>query len=1061
VRNARFLARVRARGQCPNALHLRTRAHALTHASLSVPSTRCPPTQATLPVGKLKRKTVYFLKVAPGPLPKEEFEKKIVHGDLCESALEQLSLLAQEVFLPMLCNPHNQAGWPEMVTREVMDNLYKFSASACVTVGLSKGQTLLPVPPVGKSKPKSNKPSHDGDRSIRPSAADSSRGSGISMVQPRETLSGGTPGAQHKLGFGHGLGAAAHAAALLTGSHSILGHTLPSFAEGGGAFIPQQDLDMIHVVESAVVLWTHQIKNVLRTEPDQARVRPASARASQASTAQRGRRLTRASCPPAPVPTLSSARSQALKEGAHPGPLSEIEFWSKKATSLNGIQEQLASPGIHKAMELLKATNSTFFPAFERLCADVEFASKEANSNVQFLTPLKKCVMGAHAAARPHARVQTLRAATQPDAHATTPHVRFRRFFERLSLGDDFMALPEMFTPMFHLVLLVWRHSAYYNSPMRLVVLMREICNDVIEQSVKNCDSGTLFDSLPVESADKLRAALKVCGSLRAAYAAAAEESHKVVPANPWKVSAAAIFTRFDAFVERCTDLMDLFHTASQFGRLERVEIGGTKGRALTASVRAVHADFTSAVARFHLVSYDVMDTDSGVFEADYAAFRSAVRELERRLAALIGTALDDCSSVGRTFKLLDSFEGVMERDVIAAELEKKHVTLLRAFAADIKEVHDVFTAGRTAPQLSKNAAPNSGAVAWLRALLQRVEEPFERLRQMGQVLTATPEGVALDAQYTQLVTALKEAEGGIVLDWSSRAEELGDERLKQSLLVRDETTGMVSVNFDPALTKLLREVRYFMLQGVEIPPGAAQVFKRSETLRQQTGNLELVAGLYNNAQRVLLAVERPLVDRKLENVDAALERGQTVLNWNSPKVDEYIQEVMAQVKDLDAIVEQLKGSVAATEKILQGWAKKPMFDRRDGRTYSPEEFRESHRAHLAARHAEVTEGAAEIARLMNASAKKLLVRSLACACPPLVCNCGPLLTRSLPLSLSLAARTPAGAQDGLAQLEGVHGVRLGHRHGAQLLSTRALRRRHLPCGIACLRFLAIFASAL
>jgi dynein heavy chain len=571
-----------------------------------------------------------------------------------------------------------------------------------------------------------------------------------------------------------------------------------------------------------------------------------------------------------------------------------------------------------------------------------------------------------------------------------------------------------MFTPMFHLVLLVWRHSAYYNSPMRLVVLMREICNDVIEQSVKNCDSATLFDSLPVESADKLRVALKVCGALRSAYAAAAEESHKVVPANPWKVSAAAIFARFDAFVERCTDLVDLFHTASQFGRLERVEIGGTKGRALTASVRAVHADFTSAVARFHLVSYDVMDTDSGVFEADYAAFRSSVRELERRLAALIGTALDDCSSVGRTFKLLDSFEGVMERDVIAAELEKKHVTLLRAYAADIKEVHDVFTAGRTAPQLSKNAAPNSGAVAWLRALLQRVEEPFERLRLMGQVLTATPEGVALDAQYTQLVTALKEAEAGIVLEWSSRAEELGDERLKQSLLVRDEATGMVSVNFDPALTKLLREVRYFMLQGVEIPPGAAQVFKRSETLRQQTGNLELVAGLYNNAQRVLLAVERPLVERKLENVDAALERGQTVLNWNSPKVDEYIQEVMAQVKDLDAIVEQLKGSVAATEKILQGWAKKPMFDRRDGRTYSPEEFRESHRAHLAARHAEVTEGAAEIARLMNASAKKLLVRRLTHACmvtlPLVPARCSPAIlvaprVRRCPRRARLAGR--------------------------------------------------------
>ena len=31
--------------------------------------------------------------------------------------------------------------------------------------------------------------------------------------------------------------------------------------------------------------------------------------------------------------------------------------------------------------------------------------------------------------------------------------------------------------------MLIWKHSRYYNSPSRLVVLMREICNDLIEQA--------------------------------------------------------------------------------------------------------------------------------------------------------------------------------------------------------------------------------------------------------------------------------------------------------------------------------------------------------------------------------------------------------------------------------------------------------------------------------------------------------------------------------------------------------------------------------------------------
>lgn len=524
------------------------------------------------------------------------------------------------------------------------------------------------------------------------------------------------------------------------------------------------------------------------------------------------------------------------------------------------------------------------------------------------------------------------------------------------------------------MLLLVWKHSGHYNTTGRLTVLMRKVCNDLIGQCCKSCESHSLFEALPHEAADKLRAALRVCAAFRESYDIACARSGVECPGNPWRMPSAAVFSRLDAFTERCGDLVELFNTAAQFARLEKVEVGGTKGHALTHSVRTLFADFTTATSRFHLVSYDLLDTECAVFEADYAAFRGTVRELERRLAALIGSALDDSPSVGRTFKLLDSFEGVLDRDLIAADLEKKKVKLLATFSADVKEVQDLFTSGRAAPPLPKNAAPHSGAVAWGRALRQRVEEPMERLRGMGRVLTDTPEGRNLETQYSALAASMREFEAATISDWSSKAEETGDERLKQALLLRDASSSSVSVNFDPALTKLLREVRYFQLQGVEVPPGAAQVFKRGETLRTQTGNLELIAGLYNEVQRVLLPVERPLVEKKLENVDAALERGLTSINWNAPKVDEYIQELTAQVKDLDGIVQQLKGSVAATEKILSSWAKKPMFDRRDGRTYSVDEFAEANRTYLSARHAEVTEGAAEIARLLNTLAKRLFV---------------------------------------------------------------------------------------
>lgn len=42
--------------------------------------------------------------------------------------------------------------------------------------------------------------------------------------------------------------------------------------------------------------------------------------------------------------------------------------------------------------------------------------------------------------------------------------------------------------------------------------------------------------------------------------------------------------------------------------------------------------------------------------------------------AALLPQAFDDCTTLNSTFKLLDSFEGLLEREAIAAELAKKQV---------------------------------------------------------------------------------------------------------------------------------------------------------------------------------------------------------------------------------------------------------------------------------------------------------------------------------------------------------------------------------------------------
>ena len=241
-------------------------------------------------MGKLRRKAVYFLKVQPGPVPREEVATKLLCGDIGEGALEQLQVLG-DVFLPLLCNSRNQAGWPEVVTREVQDSVYRFSASAAVTVGLTKGQTVLPVPPMVLSADRSQSPTRPSDGSERSGAGS------VASERSRATL-------------------ASVASAAISAAHA---------QQVVSQQAAKRDAELIHVMEASVVVWTRQIRNVLRLEPD-----------------------------------------QELGTGAgHPGPLSEIEFWAQKASSLNAIRAQLASSRIQRVLDVLQQQKSTLFPAFE------------------------------------------------------------------------------------------------------------------------------------------------------------------------------------------------------------------------------------------------------------------------------------------------------------------------------------------------------------------------------------------------------------------------------------------------------------------------------------------------------------------------------------------------------------------------------------------------------------------------------------------------------------------------------------------------------------------------
>ena len=93
---------------------------------------------------------------------------------------------------------------------------------------------------------------------------------------------------------------------------------------------------------------------------------------------------------------------------------------------------------------------------------------------------------------------------------------------------------------------------------------------------------------------------------------------------------------------------------------------------------------------------------------------------------------------------------------------------------------------------------------------------------------------------YENLVESLDEYILQKIGEWSRDVETSSQGKLKLPLLRRGRDTGLLVVNFDKELIRLLREVKYFVLLKLPIPESAAKIYESDEIFRAQRGKLEI-----------------------------------------------------------------------------------------------------------------------------------------------------------------------------------------------------------------------------
>uniref|UniRef100_A0A803V8E2 Dynein axonemal heavy chain 17 n=1 Tax=Ficedula albicollis TaxID=59894 RepID=A0A803V8E2_FICAL len=599
---------------------------------------------------------------------------------------------------------------------------------------------------------------------------------------------------------------------------------------------------------------------------------------------------------------LKKESSEPLLQGTNPTPKVELEFWKSRCADLEGIYSQLTSRRVSNMLEVLERVQSIYVPAFQNMLLDVQAALSEAQDIDLHLTALQQPL---------------------EDIEAV-----------------EFSRVKPLLVPLLHVVCWIWVTSKHYGVPVRIVVLLQEICNLLIQQAVLYLSPEDLLKGEMEESLGKVQTVLGILSAFKGAFEERRENLHVYCEPGQelrsWDFHSRLVFARLDSFLQRLQTVKGLLTTALDLTQLEKIELGGMKGKALAQQVLDMYEEFQEGFQVFSERSYDCLDLANVEFEQDALGFQQRVEDIDRRLATVFSQAFSDAPGLEHVCKLLAMFQNLLERPGMAAVAADKVPVLLSMFSTALDQARLTYSRHTQAglqlgfPPLHKNVPPVAGALGWARELRARIQRPLEHLRHVPRLSLDSARGRRVMQKYEEMIQLLDRYQEKLYLDWSQTVSEKSQYNLSQPLLRRDPQTKLLSVNFDPQLVSVLREVSYLQGSGAgAIPPAAAAIYSCKESFQQLVASLELLGNKYNRVLRTVLEVEYPLVQGQLQDIDLKLREAEETLTWKMEGVWDHISGVMGDVCDLEQRVQKAKENVEEIQSIVQSW-ESPILERRD-----------------------------------------------------------------------------------------------------------------------------------
>lgn len=389
----------------------------------------------------------------------------------------------------------------------------------------------------------------------------------------------------------------------------------------------------------------------------------------------------------------------------HPTPSAEIDFWNARLKNLENLYEQLKSDRVRCVAMILEKIDSVYFSSFRTIFKNLITALVIARDITLYINPLSK--------------------------HIT------------LIQSTDFLDAQPLIKPFLHCVCLVWSRSIYYCTNQQMMKFFRMIANMLILESAKCLDASTIFQG---EIDDSLVKIDKIIGTLkffRAEYSYYRSNLEKFVQpdTNPvfWTFKSFTVFERFDLYVKRLNEIREIFITSIDFIKLEKIEIGGLRGRSISRSMVKIYDDFQKIYSTWIGIQYNPLDPDPSLkeFEQQKMKFEAKCQILERKLGSLFVQSFDECGNLDQINKLIQMAGSLLQRPIILTDVKDKYLLVIEYYQDDLRDVDMIFERalsdyrqyGPTGLPIDIGFPPIAGILMWIHKLRERIASPTTDFR--------------------------------------------------------------------------------------------------------------------------------------------------------------------------------------------------------------------------------------------------------------------------------------------------------------------------------------------